>query len=1185
MAGFLEGLGQADPALGGAVNTLSQGQDLGSLLKAAGQAVGGSIEDFPKMLASFSPLGQATSAINSVGSFKANPAEVLLGIAGAGMATLGGIAAWHNYQENGGVRDETGAIFGRPNEERALNQLYNEPNEPGVNARNSFRVNDMLRNANDPEALARSLGTGTTQDFDGRLTQHYGFVNGLAQQIVQNVPQHAQYVAQSQDPMAATTRAAAYEMAKFDSAVEQGLIKDKKIVATYHKFTDDPTTVKPDDMAALQQYMVNLAKDTTWVQHPMWAVHPMLKLQGIKASDNGGFDYTWKTVPALDNGALDTKAVRTRTLYNLDYRAVVPQMVDNIMRVIHLADPDTWGGNSPPNNGIDFYPKAKADIAATAKDLPTPVPGVPFSSLHPDTGAAITALLSAAEPWSSNVSKMAAVTGGASHQDLIGPQYGLMVSGNDYNKVQDLLPHGGQYLGGDIGEEQYGEDQPPARAPLDVVLNKSPEAAMRAQKQMMFFTNITHPEAWMPVTVDRHAFDIALGFDTGVDKRPLDKIFKRNGQVVDDVYGTVAQAYRMAAIESGLTPSQVQALTWDAWKKMKTAHDTDPETGKTKRGGWGRPNGPLVLDSTILQMMRDGLNEEQARQVQGLPAALVTGADEPRFEVAGDGVGVRAEPTTDNRTQFRVLHAGGDPHSNNARTVPFLTVEHRPLFDGPGYERQVVGSAAPLATGSVPAMTFDHWADPQLPAHPALANGNNLLVTAPLADNGGAALGALEAHLRHYLKLNDATYLMGPARTVVDVRGEKLQPADFNGMNADDLSDYFANERWAAISAKTSQGAGNHQALGEDIRNLGYHPIDQMGSYGGEEEPSWLVPGMSPGEAMKLGRDYGQESVATPHGVLWSNGRQMVRSTGGYHVWEAGSTPPPGADPENFSEFHLGDKTYRFSMSTNDDDWENGPPVPDSIDMAQPTTRQQARRSVLVRLGDHPTATQLQAVWDAVQQVRDETGADLEPKLYLQGGATAPAGSHQVVEAVHRAGPVYMSHMASNLDVKTSHVVPVYVTKDMADNVTDNDMVKAVTPAKYEQGQVPADAIANGHVRLFFGHLLETEGPQGKQPALAEDVMKSRLPGGTPRHVAVYIPQDDSVMPAVSFGVHSQADAALGLRQAQPDQSRVTFGHVEGPTLVLQSPDPLQYERTVQTLRRLGVSGPIKAQKAVAVNG
>lgn len=62
------------------------------------------------------------------------------------------------------------------------------------------------------------------------------------------------------------------------------------------------------------------------------------------------------------------------------------------------------------------------------------------------------------------------------------------------------------------------------------------------------------------VTVDRHAFNVAIGEQLVISEKGP-KITTRR-------YQLVAEAYRQVAEEFGLSPAQVQAITWLTWRRL-----------------------------------------------------------------------------------------------------------------------------------------------------------------------------------------------------------------------------------------------------------------------------------------------------------------------------------------------------------------------------------------------------------------------------------------------------------------------------------------------------------------------------------------------------------------------------------------------------------------------------------------
>ncbi len=89
-------------------------------------------------------------------------------------------------------------------------------------------------------------------------------------------------------------------------------------------------------------------------------------------------------------------------------------------------------------------------------------------------------------------------------------------------------------------------------------------SAVSGQKVVSFQACITDPYgSHAAVCIDRHAFDVAAGKVTDDRTR---KILESVGG-----YQYVADLYRKAARGTGLTPSQVQAITWVRWRNLKAA--------------------------------------------------------------------------------------------------------------------------------------------------------------------------------------------------------------------------------------------------------------------------------------------------------------------------------------------------------------------------------------------------------------------------------------------------------------------------------------------------------------------------------------------------------------------------------------------------------------------------------------
>lgn len=82
--------------------------------------------------------------------------------------------------------------------------------------------------------------------------------------------------------------------------------------------------------------------------------------------------------------------------------------------------------------------------------------------------------------------------------------------------------------------------------------------ALGGPKITQFYRNILDPSDPDPVTVDRHARDIAFGFP--VPKNPGIPVKLRR---------EIADANRIVAATYGMLPCEIQAITWVAWREAK----------------------------------------------------------------------------------------------------------------------------------------------------------------------------------------------------------------------------------------------------------------------------------------------------------------------------------------------------------------------------------------------------------------------------------------------------------------------------------------------------------------------------------------------------------------------------------------------------------------------------------------
>lgn len=100
-----------------------------------------------------------------------------------------------------------------------------------------------------------------------------------------------------------------------------------------------------------------------------------------------------------------------------------------------------------------------------------------------------------------------------------------------------------------------------------IMAGENPLDVLGGDKVRNFYLAIAEPATSEAVCIDRHAFDIAVGRVTNNESRA---VLKNKG-----VYESFAKAYVRAAkvaskaLGQAVTPSQMQAITWTTWRRLK----------------------------------------------------------------------------------------------------------------------------------------------------------------------------------------------------------------------------------------------------------------------------------------------------------------------------------------------------------------------------------------------------------------------------------------------------------------------------------------------------------------------------------------------------------------------------------------------------------------------------------------
>lgn len=149
------------------------------------------------------------------------------------------------------------------------------------------------------------------------------------------------------------------------------------------------------------------------------------------------------------------------------------------------------------------------------------------------------------------------------------------------------------------------------------------------------------------------------------------------------------------------------------------------------------------------------------------------------------------------------------------------------------------------------------------------------------------------------LEKGQPLYMPQPPETGVDTTPQRGlgvgMKATLQDFEPDKVSELPKKTGWAIFSAENpnarrlspEENAKRTAALWDELENLGYEAKPALGKYGNEEN-SFAVVGITPEEALELGRRYGQESVLTPLGLLYADGRTQAL-TGEVQVH---ATPP-----------------------------------------------------------------------------------------------------------------------------------------------------------------------------------------------------------------------------------------------------------------------------------------------------
>jgi hypothetical protein len=128
---------------------------------------------------------------------------------------------------------------------------------------------------------------------------------------------------------------------------------------------------------------------------------------------------------------------------------------------------------------------------------------------------------------------------------------------NNIRKARQVISMRGNIVIREDGSNGIGLSSNVAKA-VAIYRGADPADVLNGDKVTSFYRSILNPTGDTRPTVDRHAFDIAVGERTDDKRRG---ILGRKG-----VYEEFADVYREAARIVGIGAPQMQAITWVAWR-------------------------------------------------------------------------------------------------------------------------------------------------------------------------------------------------------------------------------------------------------------------------------------------------------------------------------------------------------------------------------------------------------------------------------------------------------------------------------------------------------------------------------------------------------------------------------------------------------------------------------------------
>lgn len=692
------------------------------------------------------------------------------------------------------------------------------------------------------------------------------------------------------------------DWAKLQVAFDHGVITgtdNPAFVKLWKQFKASPDLMSTEDRSRLVDMALGVAELTRGIIQPDLSFDLVSSVSKITATDTGkamlhlsGNRQGWTEEDLLSG------STRSQRVSQLNTRQLVDRASEIYDRILAI-------GQSNPakyfTQGNDWYDYANKEIAAKLDELAGTIPNLDMERL-----VAAVSLTSAATEWEGNIQLAVSAlselntpelqsegfqtwlreTTGAKTKDATAYQrmfdeihdrltnkiarenHELLLA--EKKKIFEQIPRKGRPAWatwlkdqGVVRPEGNYLSAPDLKKTLRLYSESGQQvlATTEGQKQKNFYINLLDPTDGEATTVDRHMIDMFHGAALGVSDG-----FDLNTKTIgDDRYEIIADTVRKKAAERNELPHQTQGKLWTAWRVMKD------DWGPPRTHTFGKGRGPFSLPepdgspNLVLETLAGRPNPAVKDPFEFIPdrVAFVFDAKGTGLVVMPDGAGtVATKFTRDWANDLRHLYPSVQDENGVvmwARGGPLA------VHDVAEVQRHLDGL---LVGHHVDSMTADAWDG----MHPAERPGVHLLLEMP----EGAQLPPKtpEGSIVHPGGNGQVlTSRPDPAKTLstTRLRPAQLAPDTF----VDPQSSPLVTHRWAAISAAIDDeqakrfglgkydNAARHVELGARLREMGFEPIEQSGVYGGAPEPSWLVFGITPEQAIKIGGDFHQDAVIT----------------------------------------------------------------------------------------------------------------------------------------------------------------------------------------------------------------------------------------------------------------------------------------------------------------------------------